>query len=436
MNVECVSRLYELTKLRHFFNFPNLTKLMKLNYRKRCFTSFVETETFLRLDFARVFELLSSSDLQVTSEIEVLDAADGWIRHNTEERSKHAKDLLLQVRFPLLSHSALKYVLSRYTSFQKLQEYRSIIHEILNHKENSLQNSTNYFTNRYCSQNFFSLFICGGKFNDEIYEIDQENLKCVKEPVSTSGYRWYDKSVCLKGEVYIFDNLRSTGKIEKFSPVSKTCEQVANLNDRKRSFCLCALNGRIYVIGGHTDEDGTTDTCTEFDPNDYTWRERARMIEARKEHAGVVFEGRIVVSGGIQHVDEEAFGEDNETNNYYDDHDEKATRTAEQYDHVINSWSKFPSMINTRCHHQSVVVKNKLFVFGGGTFTSEVYDSNCKKFVALKQPGSLYTELFQCPCSAVIIGNDILVFGEQSSVVLCYDTERNVWCEKSCEITK
>ena len=419
---------------------------MKLNYRKRCFTSFVETERFLKLDYPRVFDLLSSSDLLITSEIEVFDAADAWVAHNIEERSKYAKDLLLQIRFPLLSYSASKFILSESSSFQKVKECCTIIHNITEHKETSLQSSGKYFTNRYCSQNCFSLVVCEGSYvKGEIYEIDQNSLKCAKEPVSTSEEGFYDKSVCVKGEVYIFDSKQYRGSVEMYCPVSNTCKEVANIDDISqghRDFCVCALMGKIYLIGGHNYEDGgVTDACLEFDPNDYTWRERARMVEERSHPAGVTFEGRIVVSGGIQRVemDEDYFEveDENEKDNLWDEPGYlKATRTVEQYDHVSNSWSKFPSMINTRCHHQSVVVKNKLFVFGGGTDTCEVYDSNCKKFVVLKQPGSLYTKLFQCPCSVVAVGNEILLFGDKSSVVLCYDTEENVWCEKSCEITK
>ena len=161
-NVECISRFYELTKLKNFFNVPNLTKLMKFNFRKRWFTMFVETQCFLKLDYVRVVELLSSSHLQVSSEVEVFNAADSWIRHNIEERSKHAKDLLLQIRFSLLSQSALKFILSKFSSFQNLKEFRPMIADALKHKESCLKISRNQFTDKYCFHNFFSLLVCGG----------------------------------------------------------------------------------------------------------------------------------------------------------------------------------------------------------------------------------------------------------------------------------
>ena len=112
----------------------------------------------------------------------------------------------------------------------------------------------------------------------------------------------------------------------------------------------------------------------------------------------------------------------------------QATRSVEEYDHVSNSWSEFASMINPRCCHQSVAVGNKLFVIGGGTDTCEVYDSTCKKFVALKKPASVGKAFFQKPPSAVTIENNIIFFGVFTSNILCYDVKKKEWCQKSCEV--
>ena len=96
------SRFNKLILFQHVFKLPSLSKRTNM-YLKRWFTVFVKTQCFLELDYARVLELLSSSDLHITSEIEVFGAAGDWLSHNPEERNKHALDLLLEVRFPLLS---------------------------------------------------------------------------------------------------------------------------------------------------------------------------------------------------------------------------------------------------------------------------------------------------------------------------------------------
>ena len=47
-----------------------------------------ETKNFLELDIESVKKVLLSSDLHITSEIEVFNAADAWIRYKLNERKK------------------------------------------------------------------------------------------------------------------------------------------------------------------------------------------------------------------------------------------------------------------------------------------------------------------------------------------------------------
>ena len=72
----------------------------------------VDTYCFPELDFSSVSNLLASSCLQVDSEVEVFNAANKSMNNNKEERSKHAKQLLLKVRFNLLSDHCVKYLLN------------------------------------------------------------------------------------------------------------------------------------------------------------------------------------------------------------------------------------------------------------------------------------------------------------------------------------
>ena len=90
------------------------------------------------------------------------------------------------------------------------------------------------------------------------------------------------------------------------------------------------------------------------------------MHQARKFASCTVFEGRVFVSGGFNNI---------QLNN------------VEAYDHIDDSWSNMPNMIERRHHHRSVAIKNKLFIIGGHKVSSvEVFHSVCNKFVLLKFP--------------------------------------------------
>ena len=72
-----VATYYHLSKL---FSLNNLSEETKA-YINCWFTTIAENKNFLELDIKLVKKVLLSSDLHITSEIEVFTAAGGWIRH-------------------------------------------------------------------------------------------------------------------------------------------------------------------------------------------------------------------------------------------------------------------------------------------------------------------------------------------------------------------
>ena len=111
----------------------------------------IETKNFLHLDFSTVAKILDNSELDIHSEVEIFNAANIWLNHNIEERSKYAKQLLLKVRLPLLSEPALEYILDNVLSLYKNRDWVNMLKTVLVNKSiNSQNNSHNYYTNRYC----------------------------------------------------------------------------------------------------------------------------------------------------------------------------------------------------------------------------------------------------------------------------------------------
>ena len=109
INVENVATFYYVSSI---FKISSLVKEC-LCYIERCFTMVAKTSSFLELDFLSIAKIVSSSNLHITSEIEVFDAIEFWLRHNIKERSKFAKRLLMKVRYLILSSRAQKYLFYR-----------------------------------------------------------------------------------------------------------------------------------------------------------------------------------------------------------------------------------------------------------------------------------------------------------------------------------
>ena len=136
------------------------------------------------------------------------------------------------------------------------------------------------------------------------------------------------------------------------------------------------------------------------------------MNEARCYASCVVFEGKIVVSGG------------------YNDND-RTLNTVEAYDHIANSWTNMPNMIERRDRHKLVSIKNKLFVLGGYTWqTIEVFDSSFQNFALLQYPSINSQTYFIADVTS--IGNKIVIFSNIGGSVFLYNVENDAWSEKSC----
>ena len=391
-----------------------------LSFIKRCFPIVVKNDNFLHLDFSIVVKILDSSELNIHSEVEIFNAAITWLKHNSEERSKYAKQLLLKVRFTLLSEPALKYISNCYSLFSKNQECPNILKEVY---INPLKNkSSSCYKSRYCGQNMFNFLLCGGYISESdivlntVIKLIGIDFKKTKVNFSMLIERKYSEAVCLKGDIYVFGGCNNAcnvvKSVEKYSPCSNEWTVVTNMFDNRRYFCAREFMDKIYVFGGwYLQNFETTNSCLHFNTLEKKLKTIANMNEARFSAACIVFQEKIVVSGGKN---------DNE-----DD-----LNSVESYDVFANRWTPMPKTINDYSFHSLVVVKDKLFVIGQGTKSCEVFDNVCKKFVVFNQQPSINYN------KSLSIGNKIVILQEKRSSIVCYDVDKDEWSEESCEVTK
>ena len=98
-----------------------------LNYIERWFCLIVENKKHLDLSFSILKNLCLSSNLNITSELEVLNAVVCWIINDSEIRRKLSFQLIKTIRFPLLSAAALKTLLISYNCFLNCHESKKYI---------------------------------------------------------------------------------------------------------------------------------------------------------------------------------------------------------------------------------------------------------------------------------------------------------------------
>ncbi len=172
---------------------------------------------------------------------------------------------------------------------------------------------------------------------------------------------------------------------------------------------VAAVNGKIYVMGGHKTNQGAIGTNEVFDPNTDTWTTKTSMPTPREAFGIAVWQNKIYVFGGLgpsvmitaTHV-------------YDPESDSWATKASlptsriflsaslvndkiylvggesspsnqtlgknEVYDPVANSWTTETPLPTPVCGHVSAVIDNKIYVMGGHadsgtTNLNQVYDT-------------------------------------------------------------
>ena len=411
------------------FSFSELVKF-SLCYIERCFAMVCEKNNFKNLKFTQIAKIVSSSELNIDSEMEVIKAIYIWISYDFEERSKFASKLMSKVRLDLLSAEALNSILESDVSFIKNHDCVSMLTNVL--KNNKLSDQSKSI--RYCSQYMFDIILKGGLISEPSVRptngtklISANNLDNVKDIAPMNIKRVGHRSVYCRGAVYVFggydENKQMLKSVERYSLASRKWEIVSKIFDGRGGFCACRFMDQIFIFGGCDNSWRPFYSSKIFDTNNNRWYEVARINKARIDSASTVYEGRIIISGGSV---------DRDINNY--------VNTVEAYDPFANSWSAMPNMIEGRFLHSSVSIRNKLYVLGSydgqGSKKCEVFDFSCKKFVMIKPFPSTFNFDMNYVFNTFSIGNKIITIGNNSSTALYYDVEKDEWSEETFNLTK
>ena len=210
----------------------------------------------MELSFACLSKILASSELYITSELEVYHVANNWIIYKCEIRSKFAKDLLLKVRLPLLSENTLKCLLSqskvlrKSSSFHKNESSLKMIESILEDKERFyLNKSKTYKTHRYCSNKMFNILVCE-KWGRNILQVNGTTFRNIKVKNTRDNDLSFGTAV-FNGELYRFEHTYPEYNLVKYS--IETNEWKIVFKNIKFNYCssFCAFMDKIIVIGGY-----------------------------------------------------------------------------------------------------------------------------------------------------------------------------------------
>ena len=426
VNLENVATYYQLAEV---FNLTNVARETS-RLISSCFQAVSGSKNFLQLDFSSVIKILSSSELQVDSELEVMAAAHAWLTHNYDERIKFTEKLFTKIRISLLPDEVLKKIFSK-PHFTRSAYVFQQNEECVRAVRKALMNKTNRKT-RYCSQSEFSVLICGGMntrsntLDCDVTRVDGENFDDVRRLTKFPKCD-YIMGVIVQSQFYLFSYNHSGSwmSARKYDFTLNTWQMVGSIKNSLDWFRLCAFMSRVYFIGGcRGSSSRPTKRCFYFDAASASTtatlgtKNIAKMNEAREFPASCAFQGKVVASGGLSF--------------------HRRSRTNEAYCHVSDEWTRMPDMVHGRSEHRLIAMRSRLYAVGGLASGSaeacEVYDALSGRFSVLRSP--IWGVGRGMVCGAFSAGEKILVFKDESSKVAVFDTERGAWTEEEFGVTK
>jgi hypothetical protein len=213
------------------------------------------------------------------------------------------------------------------------------------------------------------------------------------------------------------------------------------MNQARWGFGVVAVEGKIYAIGGQTNNGGLVGTNEQYDPVMDTWVTLKSMPTSRVGFAIAVCGGKIYCIGGSTGTKYPDFSV-----NPYEPPVPAQSSINEVYDPNTNSWSTKASMPISGTNLQAHVVGEKIFVldvYGNLTMYNPIKDSwTTKSSIPIPYDDSGVVGVNSYVGVSAAVDDKILCYLQRYALApfdysvkfMIYDTTNDVWCEGSAPL--
>ncbi|KAF7694960.1 kelch-like protein 22 isoform X1 [Silurus meridionalis] len=303
--------ILEVEKLADAYGLKQLDEKVH-SYLLKNIQTFSRTAIYRQLPAEKVLRVLSSDDLEVSSENEVFEAALHYYYSPEQVEKdqvclKEPMCMMDAVRFCLMEQAALKHLYSR----MEASPLRKIISFALHYHSNSLWQPVMQSplsqprSNCHCILGFGGIFSSGVLAdNDKCFQIfhpswgEWRNLGADGAPrMSNMGIALLNNFVYLIGGDNNTSGFRAESRCWRYDPRHNSWCDIKPLQQQHADHCVCVVESCIYAIGGR--DYSTELNCVErYDPQTNTWEYVAPIKREVYAHAGAVVDGKIYIACG------------------------------------------------------------------------------------------------------------------------------------------
>jgi len=240
-------------------------------------------------------------------------------------------------------------------------------------------------------------------------------------------------SVVVNGKIYAIGGLSqdwmAIKTVEEYDPTKDTWTKKADMPTARFWFSTSVVDGKIYAIGGGSEAVTGLSTVEVYDPSTDTWAKCSDMPTGRRGLSTSVVNGKIYAIGG-----DNKFG--------------ASLSTVEEYDPVKDAWTKKADMPTGRAGLSTGVVDDKIYAICGipmniqgntAISTVEEYDPAIDKWTKKADTITARNSPSVCVVNGQIyvIGGTKTINGNGNSLssVEVYNPATDKWTEKANMLT-
>ncbi|KAM7311798.1 kelch-like protein 17 isoform X2 [Ixodes scapularis] len=322
-------------------------------YALHHFREVAHTDEFLMLPLSQVEDLISSDELNVSSEELVYEATVAWIKHDLSERQKYVGKLLQHCRLPLTRRDFLLSKVGEEPLVQSSEESKDLLIEAMRYhlmpERRSAMAGTRTSQRRPDGLRSYLFAVGGGSLFAIHSECEYYNPRtdrwCSFAPTihrrSRAGITALNRMLYAIGG---FDGTRDLSSVECYDPVRNAWSLLPGLGSRRSCLGVGSLRGLVYVAGGY-DGASCLSSVEQFDPLVGTWTSLAGMEYRRRYCRLAVLEDCLYAVGG---------------------HDGASYQSSvERLDPREGRWRLLPSMHSRRNSCGVAILERSLYAVGG-----------------------------------------------------------------------
>ena len=389
------------------------------------FTSVTESEDFLKLNVEQVEEWISSDEIKVNSEEEVFQVIVKWIEGSDHKEHEGFFKLFRHVRIVYVSRNFVFDVILHHPLVKDNETCTEFVLDAMKAISNGTEECFFAQPPRGCLKTYEDALVVCKKKKTFSYLPSENKWYEMADMMSEESHSPNMMTAC-HGKLYLLRaNNTNNCTLECYDPSGNTWSTVSSLPGVTCTVNFLAVinfQGCLYFIGG-TKNKKVNNGVYKYNPDTNLWQEVAPLCVARLGVCAVADGSSLYAIGG-------------KSNN-------EVLDLVERFDPKRNSWSRVASTVEKIMFSSGVIVKGKVFLFGGLTSGRPAAPSS---LIEMYDPASnVWTSIQNLDGLRAIYGPKVLIdgavnfkedvflmcIGKQRGTVCCslhsYDVDKNEW---------